>query len=96
MAEHLLLNWGKSPPEIIATLTTSRRRQSSDAISSSIADLLGASVPSKSNTMRLFTRPFAQAAAFARDAKQRLPSSRNEREGATVTLRAAGAGVCSS
>src|SRR5208337_601663 len=47
-------NCGQFPPEITATLATSSSPASSIAISSSSADLLSASVPSRSNTISFF------------------------------------------
>ena len=52
-------NCGQSPPEITATLTTPSRSCSSADISRSRADLLSASVPSRSNTISFFSLCFS-------------------------------------
>src|ERR1035438_5211598 len=48
-------NWGQSPPEMMATLTTPRRLCRRADISASRGDLLSASVPSRSKTISFFT-----------------------------------------
>src|SRR3984957_19838965 len=58
-----------SPPEMIATFATPRSELSSPTISSSIADLLSASVPSKSKTISVFMRAFRDESC----ARRRVP-----------------------